>query len=451
MGDDLTQKELLEKLENLNHEITEYFDLNVEKAKKRFKLVRYGTKLVVVDRIAEKKVAIDNWRQKLRTNYGIAESRFRKIWEALQNNMELDLCAVRDSLGNLRIFQVQKLGVLLENVSLSRNEIKAIDQNFNEFKSKTLQELNVSEESYRDYMNWLRSLCGDWSDVFEQLPKIEWNSCKYQWVGNAYRLSVIPRNINNYAVYCKFYARLGVCTNSNCRFVHDPRTISICKDFLTTGRCNYGDNCRLTHGTGNEYVLPDCPEFAAGDCKFESGAEQSSHDKHTHCQYIHTKARSYGYPICRQFAHIGFCYRGLACPFPHAMECPDASYTSRCFLAHCKYAHSGQNRACLALTKIPLENYLLPPLRKKDPRTTSTTAPAWYGLRPAGVQIQTGVSVLKSDEIFKNGSEDPSHMRLTLESSEDDADGHTSSSNTSETSQYSSDDSDDMNADFIKL
>ncbi|SCU77623.1 LAFA_0A02586g1_1 [Lachancea sp. 'fantastica'] len=458
MEEELTRKELLEKLEKLNHEINEYFDLDLERAKKRFRLVRYGTKLAVVDKIAEKTAAIDNWRLNLRTNFGIAESRFRKIWEALQNNMELDLCAVKDSLGNMRIFQVQKLGATVENVSLSCNEIKAIDENFEEFKS-TLQALNVSEQSYRDYLHWLRVLCGGWSDVYEQLPKIVWNHNKYQWVGNTYRVSVAPRNMNSYAAYCKFFARLGVCTNSNCRFAHDPRTVSICRDFFTTGHCKYGDNCRLTHPPGNEYVLPDCPKHAVGECEFEVGAEQEfkiqkSTEPRKHCQYVHTKTRDSRYPICRQFAHIGYCYRGLSCLFPHLMKCPDAHYTQRCFLMHCKYPHSENENpprdpVCLSLAEIPIEKYLLPPLRKKDSRTTSITAPSWYGLRPS--QATTSVSVGAERNDF---SGDPSHLQLTLGSSEDDEveqDESSSSPDTSETSQYSSDDGDDMNADFIKL
>ncbi|SCU90434.1 LANO_0D08746g1_1 [Lachancea nothofagi CBS 11611] len=455
----LSKEELLNSLDDLNQEIDDYFELSLEKAKERYRLVRYGPKIKVIDKIAEKNAAVRNWKSGIRTNYSLSESRFRKIWESLQNNPELDLCTVADRLGNIRLFQIQKLGAILENVSLSVNEVTVLEENFQRFRD-TLKSMNVREETFRSFLQWQKGLCGE-AEIFEQLPKLTWNNYKYQWTGNAFRVCIPTRNLSVYTAYCKFYTKLGVCTNPSCKFVHDPRNVSICKDFLTTGRCRYGQNCRLTHSQGNEYVQPHCKKFTEHNCEYEVGSEtqpigtqpigtqpHETQPEALTCRYIHSQTMNLQYPLCRQFAHMAFCYRGRYCQFPHLMECPDWRSSGQCFLVHCKYPHRElsevhpitasaatlPSKTC-SLLDIPNEAYLLPPLRKRDPRAA---AGSWYGMRSS----QQCINVKKTEP----ATAPRESIHLPLESSSDDESDTSHSS--SETYEYSGD---ELDADFIKL
>ncbi|SCU83190.1 LADA_0C10066g1_1 [Lachancea dasiensis] len=443
MTTELPKDKLLQRLRYLDEEIEGYFALNLEQAKQRYRLVKYGSKVNVVDKVAEKRRNVENWRHKIKTNYSTAEGRFQKIWDALQNNPELDLCTVTDRLGNTRAFQIQKLGISLENVSLSKHEISALGSNTEEFKLK-LRQMNLTEESYLSFLRWQENICGASSEIYEQLPKLTWNNYRYQWVGNGYRVTIASRNLNSYAAYCKFYCKLGTCTNQSCKFLHDATKVSVCRDYLTTGTCKYGQRCRLTHTGGSEFVWPQCRKFAEQKCEFQLGAEASLHANETRCLFFHSENVNLRFPTCRQFAHMGYCYRGLSCPFPHFLECPDSTYTPECFLIHCKYPHRQQNHeitpSSVPLTQIPCEAYLLPPLRKRDPLLASGTS--WYGLRPA---TQPGMA--RTNAYSDNGKmSEMTTLNLPVSSSDEDE-----STTTSSESPESSFSGDELNADFIKI
>lgn len=445
MSSDIGKTELLAKLERLDQEINDYFDLTLDKARLRYKRVGRGNKVKVVDKIQEKRVAVQKWRDSVKTDYETAVTKFKRAWDLLQNNPELDLCAVTDNLGNSRIFQVHKLGAVLENVSLTNLEVSALKQHDTEF-LRTLASMGASKEDYDGFLEWQVNILGRSATLYEQLPKVYWNSYKYQWSKNSYRICATAKNLGSYATYCKFFSKLGICTNANCKFVHDPRNVAACKDFLASDNCKYGSKCRLSHKLGNEYVTPHCKDFAQRSCKFERGAEQwtqsREQDSAVCCRYIHSTIVNSSYPVCRQFAHMGFCYRGLHCKFPHYLECPDSNYTSTCFLNHCKFPHIERevlpDERAVALIDIPSSCLLLPPAREKDHRAPNSS---WYGLRTKQQSIN-----IKDGPGEKFTTEAVPALQLEPGSSTDDV-------SSSEVSSTGSSDisSDELDADFIKL
>ena len=251
----ISKEQLLRQLDDLDREVSNYFGFDLEKAKSQYKLVRDGTKIRVVDLLQEKEEAISKWRTSRKVGHAAAVARFQRIWDLLQNNPELDLCVVTDDLKNSRIFQIHKLGAVLENVSLSTLEVAALLEE-NESFSQMLVSMNITTEDFNSFLKWQTQLSGDITVIFEQLPKVYWNNHKYKWRGNSYNLCTPAKRLGTFAAYCKFYNKLGICTNANCKFVHDPRNVTVCKDFLATGTCKYGESCRLKHSTGNEYVTP---------------------------------------------------------------------------------------------------------------------------------------------------------------------------------------------------
>ncbi|CUS20740.1 LAQU0S01e13608g1_1 [Lachancea quebecensis] len=445
MDTDTGKAELLSQLERLDQEINDYFDLTLDRARTRYKRVGRGNKVKVVDKVQERKIAVQKWRDSVKTDYETTILRFRRAWDLLQNNPELDLCAVTDNLGNSRIFQVHKLGAALENVSLTTLEILTLKQHDAEF-LQVLASMGTSKEGYESFLEWQTNMLGRNATLCEQLPKVYWNSHKYQWSKNSYRICASVKSLSSYATYCKFFSKLGMCTNANCKFVHDPRNVTACKDFLASGNCKYGSKCRLAHTIGNEYVTPYCKAFVQHACNFERGAEQWTQSREQEsaicCRYIHSSAVDPSYPVCRQFAHMGFCYRGLHCKFPHYLECPDSNYSSNCFLNHCKYPHivhkNLPDKDAVALVDIPPSCLLIPPAREKDHKLPSSS---WYGLRTKQQSIN-----VKDGSGEKFTAETVPALQLEPTSSTEDV--STSEVSSTESSDISSD---ELDADFIKL
>lgn len=71
--------------------------------------------------------------------------------------------------------------------------------------------------------------------------------------------------------------------------------------------------------------MPHCLHFP--DCKHG-----------TSCRYphVHVGARA---GICRPFATLGYCERGLTCPERHVRECPEFSEKSTCSTKGCRLPH----------------------------------------------------------------------------------------------------------------
>ncbi|KAH8203592.1 hypothetical protein TruAng_002225 [Truncatella angustata] len=100
----------------------------------------------------------------------------------------------------------------------------------------------------------------------------------------------------------------GSCLKGpNCRFIHDPSKVAICRDWLFKSDCPNGDACDLSHETTEERT-PLCVHFANGK-------------------------------LCRDFGLSGYCERGAKCPDRHVFECPDFSNSGACKNKGCKLLH----------------------------------------------------------------------------------------------------------------
>lgn len=101
----------------------------------------------------------------------------------------------------------------------------------------------------------------------------------------------------------------------SCRFAHDPEKVAVCKDFLYK-TCPAGANCDLSHEPTYERV-PACTHFLRGNCT------------KTACPYPHVNV-SFDAPVCRHFATLGFCAKGVSCGDRHVFECPDYANDGHC-------------------------------------------------------------------------------------------------------------------------
>ncbi|EME89224.1 uncharacterized protein MYCFIDRAFT_23661, partial [Pseudocercospora fijiensis CIRAD86] len=91
--------------------------------------------------------------------------------------------------------------------------------------------------------------------------------------------------------------------------------VAICKDFLYKS-CPAGVNCDLSHEPSYERV-PACTHFLRGNCT------------KTACLYPHVNV-SFDAPVCRPFATLGFCSKGVSCGDRHVFECPDYANAGHC-------------------------------------------------------------------------------------------------------------------------
>src|ERR1700760_1502191 len=93
---------------------------------------------------------------------------------------------------------------------------------------------------------------------------------------------------------------LGNCPfGPDCKFLHDPSKVAVCKTFLRSGTCAAGDSCDLSHILSYHRV-PACTHFLRGNCTKDA------------CPYPHVHASSSA-PVCRPFALLGFCSSGEDC------------------------------------------------------------------------------------------------------------------------------------------
>ncbi|KAG5654192.1 hypothetical protein H0H81_006225 [Sphagnurus paluster] len=100
-----------------------------------------------------------------------------------------------------------------------------------------------------------------------------------------------------------------------------------CPRFTTTGNCSStADSCSLSHDPTPERT-PLCLHFLnKGRCTRE------------HCPFPHVNVGA-RQGVCRDFAVLGYCDRGLDCDKQHVRECPDFAEKGTCGTKGCKLPH----------------------------------------------------------------------------------------------------------------
>jgi len=109
-------------------------------------------------------------------------------------------------------------------------------------------------------------------------------------------------------------------------YQHDPAKIAICWNFLQDNCSKTAETCDLSHEPTPERT-PLCVHFLnKGRC---------TRDK---CPFPHVNVGQ-RVGICRDFAVLGYCERGLECDRQHVRECPDFAENGTCSTKGCKLPH----------------------------------------------------------------------------------------------------------------
>ncbi|KAL0955846.1 hypothetical protein HGRIS_002048 [Hohenbuehelia grisea] len=126
---------------------------------------------------------------------------------------------------------------------------------------------------------------------------------------------------------CPRFSVTGICSRGHtCLYQHDSDKIAICWKFLQGNCSSTAGTCNLSHDPTPERT-PLCVHFLnKGRCTREG------------CPFPHVNvgART---GICRDFAVLGYCARGLDCDRQHVKECPDFAETGNCTTKGCKLPH----------------------------------------------------------------------------------------------------------------
>ncbi|OAX43221.1 hypothetical protein K503DRAFT_766096 [Rhizopogon vinicolor AM-OR11-026] len=109
-------------------------------------------------------------------------------------------------------------------------------------------------------------------------------------------------------------------------YQHDPAKIAICWSFLHGNCSNAAETCNLSHDPTPERT-PLCVHFANnGRCTREN------------CPFPHVRVGQ-RHGVCRDFAVLGYCAKGLDCEMQHVRECPDFAERGTCSTKGCKLPH----------------------------------------------------------------------------------------------------------------
>ncbi|TCD71859.1 hypothetical protein EIP91_003202 [Steccherinum ochraceum] len=135
---------------------------------------------------------------------------------------------------------------------------------------------------------------------------------------------------------CPRFTTTGSCNRGlTCPYQHDPSKIAICWPFLQGSCPNTAETCNLSHDpTPNR--TPLCVHFANnGRCTRQN------------CPFPHVRVGQ-RQGVCRDFAVLGYCDKGLDCDKQHVRECPDFAENGACTTVGCKLPHvirANRNRA----------------------------------------------------------------------------------------------------------
>ncbi|KAJ4474668.1 hypothetical protein C8J55DRAFT_432882 [Lentinula edodes] len=126
---------------------------------------------------------------------------------------------------------------------------------------------------------------------------------------------------------CPRFSTTGTCSHGlTCMYQHDPSKIAICWNFLQENCPNTADTCNLSHDPTPERT-PLCLHFLnKGRCT------------RPNCLFPHVNVGA-RHGVCRDFAVLGYCGKGLDCDKQHVRECPDFAEKGGCSTKGCKLPH----------------------------------------------------------------------------------------------------------------
>ncbi|KAJ7763527.1 hypothetical protein DFH07DRAFT_812369 [Mycena maculata] len=143
---------------------------------------------------------------------------------------------------------------------------------------------------------------------------------------------------------CPRFTTTGSCSRGlTCLYQHDPAKIAICWNFLQGNCPNSAATCSLSHDPTPERT-PLCLHFLnKGRCTRER------------CPFPHVNVGARE-GVCRDFAVLGYCERGLECDRQHVRECPDFAERGACATKGCKLPHvirANRNRKLPVVPEVP--------------------------------------------------------------------------------------------------
>ncbi|KAJ3848262.1 hypothetical protein EV368DRAFT_76311 [Lentinula lateritia] len=126
---------------------------------------------------------------------------------------------------------------------------------------------------------------------------------------------------------CPRFSTTGSCSHGlTCMYQHEPSKIAICWNFLQDNCPNTADTCNLSHDPTPERT-PLCLHFLnKGRCT------------RPNCLFPHVNVGA-RHGVCRDFAVLGYCGKGLDCDKQHVRECPDFAEQGGCSTKGCKLPH----------------------------------------------------------------------------------------------------------------
>ncbi|KAI0788769.1 hypothetical protein C8Q75DRAFT_807503 [Abortiporus biennis] len=119
----------------------------------------------------------------------------------------------------------------------------------------------------------------------------------------------------------------GSCNRGlTCMYQHDPAKVAICWNYLQGNCPNTAETCNLSHDPTPERT-PLCVHFTNyGRCT------------RVNCLFPHIKVGERS-GVCRDFAVLGYCEKGIDCDKLHVRECPDFAEKGVCQTKGCKLPH----------------------------------------------------------------------------------------------------------------
>ncbi|KAK7056394.1 hypothetical protein VNI00_002948 [Paramarasmius palmivorus] len=207
-----------------------------------------------------------------------------------------------------------------------------------------------------------------------------------------YRARRTAKRMKSMNKQCPRFSTTGSCSHGlTCMYQHDPSKIAICWKFLQDNCPNTADTCNLSHDPTPERT-PLCSHFLnKGRCTRQN------------CLFPHVNVGA-RHGVCRDFAVLGYCEKGLDCEHQHVRECPDFAEKGTCSTKGCKLPHvirANRNR------------------KPVDPAASSTTSSALPASSPsAGTEGEASIPHLTADDA-QMGDE---YISLTFNESSEDED-----------------------------